>query len=260
MKRLLIGLAIAGQGYAGEIISYDGLPASPAYKISQYADVAAKSGMVIIAAGSAHGVVGSAVFESYRLANGHQHAHAPVGKPMWVKTGELKGVQVFDQHSVASVTMDGTALSQAFFPKYAGVMAGDVVVEKQLAIEQGTAMTPQAELTYRQLFLDPNASATNLELSQAGRDQLKEVAEIFAGKRVGMLVVEGHTDQTGPSERNQVESYQRALAVRQILISEYGFDENRITAIGMGETEPKEDSYVPGFRETNRRVVVKVIE
>ncbi len=246
---------------AAQTITIDGLPPAPAFKIAQYADVGATSGMVIVAGGSRDGIVAGAVFESYRLAS----LHDPAGygndiKTIWIKTGELKGVQIYENHAVASVTTSGTDLSRAFFPKYPGVMAGDMVVEKALAIEQGLAVTPKATMTYKQLFQDPNGSATNFELSEGGHQQLRSVAEAFASRRVSNIVVEGHTDQTGPSDRNQIESYQRALAVRQILISEFGFDESRVSAIGLGETEPAEDSFVPGFRDINRRIVIKVID
>ncbi len=243
---------------AGEM-SLDGLPGSPAFKIAQYADVAAASGMVVIAGGSADGILDGATFESYRLTSGQPGTFVPARKPIWIKTGELKSIQIFERHTIAALTLSGTPIAKAFFPKYPGVMAGDVVIEKRLAIDQNLAVTPQAELKYRELFQDPNATAVNLELSSAGREHLREAAAAFAGKRVGMLVVEGHTDQIGPSDRNQVESYQRAMAVRQTLINEFGFDENRVTAIGLGETEPLEESYVPGFRTTNRRIVIKVI-
>lgn len=255
----ILGAVVSADLRAASIATAEGLPGSPYYRIAQYADVAATSGMVVIAGGSADGVVSGAVFEAYRAASPTTRMAANT-KPIWVKTGELKAVQLSDRHSIAMVTESGTPLSKGFFPKYPGVMAGDLVIEKQVDIAQGLALTPAVALTYQQLFQDPNAGVINLELSEAGKEMLRKASAGFADKHVGMLMVEGHTDQVGSSERNQIESYQRAFAVRQFLIGELGFDESRLTAIGIGETEPLEDSFVPGFRDTNRRIVIKVVE
>ena len=72
-------------------------------------------------------------------------------------------------------------------------------------------------------------------------------------------MIEGHTDQKGDSEQNQIETYQRALTIRQYLIDELGFDENRVTAIGLGESEPISDVILPGNADRSRRIVLKVV-
>ncbi len=50
--------------------------------------------------------------------------------------------------------------------------------------------------------------------------------------------IEAHTDTTGPAGVNQNISVGRAKAVKEFLISEGGIDEKRLTAIGLGETQP----------------------
>ena len=73
-------------------------------------------------------------------------------------------------------------------------------------------------------------------------------------------MIEGHTDQNGSSSDNQIESYQRALTIRQFIIDELNMDENRIIAVGFGESEIIDDSYVAGYRQNNRRIVFKTVQ
>jgi outer membrane protein OmpA-like peptidoglycan-associated protein len=99
----------------------------------------------------------------------------------------------------------------------------------------------------------------SFELKQAGYAHLRQAARAFADARVSMLMVEGYTDHNGKAADNQVESYQRALTVRQFLIDELGFDEKRVIAVGYGEAEPADPSLAPGHVEINRRIVLKAV-
>ena len=63
----------------------------------------------------------------------------------------------------------------------------------------------------------------------------------------------------GTAEQNQIESYQRALTVRQFIIDDLGFDESRVTAIGLGETEAISEVILPGNADRSRRIVLKVV-
>ena len=70
----------------------------------------------------------------------------------------------------------------------------------------------------------------SFELSHDGIARLREAARTYASARIGLLMVEGYTDAAGPTGANQVESYQRALTVRQFLIDDMGFDPDRVLA------------------------------
>ena len=69
------------------------------------------------------------------------------------------------------------------------------------------------------------------------------------------VVVEGHTDDRGNDAFNQQLSEKRANAVRQAAIDRFGADPARISAVGMGESNPIADNSTPAGREHNRRVV-----
>ncbi len=50
--------------------------------------------------------------------------------------------------------------------------------------------------------------------------------------------LEGHTDATGAAAYNQALSERRANAVRTYLTQNYGVNQDRLLAVGKGETEP----------------------
>jgi OOP family OmpA-OmpF porin len=67
--------------------------------------------------------------------------------------------------------------------------------------------------------------------------------------------IAGHTDSIGNDVANLALSKQRAETVRSLLIS-LGIEEQRVRAIGKGESEPKGDNGTPEGRLMNRRVEV----
>jgi outer membrane protein OmpA-like peptidoglycan-associated protein len=138
-------------------------------------------------------------------------------------------------------------------------MGGDLAIPQLLKLERRQALMATMSLTYSDLFADPKSTPSTFELKAEGLAQLKALTKDLAATRLSMLMIEGHTDHNGPSDANQVESYQRATAVRQYLIDELGFDPKRVVAIGYGESEPADQSLAPGYVEANRRIVLKAI-
>ncbi len=69
--------------------------------------------------------------------------------------------------------------------------------------------------------------------------------------------VVGHTDSRGKASYNLSLSRKRANAVRDYLVGK-GVDGNRISAVGMGETQPIADNNTAGGRAQNRRVEIQV--
>lgn len=69
--------------------------------------------------------------------------------------------------------------------------------------------------------------------------------------------VEGHTDNIGGDNYNQMLSEQRAASVRSFLI-EHGIEADAITSRGYGETRPKAGNETAAGRQQNRRVELVV--
>ena len=73
------------------------------------------------------------------------------------------------------------------------------------------------------------------------------------------LMIEGHTDDQGEFDFNMTLSSDRAAAVKQYLVEEFGIDPERLRTIGLGQTQPVDTNDTPEGRQQNRRVeLVKI--
>lgn len=95
-------------------------------------------------------------------------------------------------------------------------------------------------------------------ITQNAKLVLDDAAEIVKSSPGFDLELQGHTDDLGNDEYNQALSLARANEVMDYLISA-GVDANRLSAVGYGETSPILPNDSESNRDTNRRVVVKVI-
>lgn len=175
-------------------------------------------------------------------------------------TGKLKVKSVDGARALAKIDTDGIPESAVVLGRYNKIMAGDFVRYAIAGIEPSIVITPQVTMEYNSLFADPNAGSPLIELTQEGRDLIKKEVEKIGSVRASLLAVEGYTDRLGDAAANQVESYERALAVRRYLVEVLGFDGERVRAFGMGEQEMTDTSNLPGSVEHNRRIVVKIIQ
>ena len=224
------------------------------YPILHFIDSSGETKLVMIEGGRTQGIVDNTVFEAQRqtetVVDGQVHH-------MWIETGRLKAIRVDRNYTLAVVTQEESQLSRAFFPKFPGVMAGDKVSEVKISVARTQAVVPVLSATYQELFEDPKALPTTFELSAEGKNKIRAMAAVFGTTRLSLLMVEGYTDENGPEDANQVESYQRALTVRQFLVEELNFDPKRVVAVGYGESDPIGAGFIAGYRDANRRVSLK---
>lgn len=83
---------------------------------------------------------------------------------------------------------------------------------------------------------------------------IKQVADFMKQFPQTTTVVEGHTDSVGNEAYNQKLSEQRANAVRNALVDQYGVEGSRVQAVGYGEDKPIADNATKEGRAINRRV------
>lgn len=89
---------------------------------------------------------------------------------------------------------------------------------------------------------------------------LNDVATVLKDNPgIKKIRIEGHTDSQGSDIYNQRLSDDRAKSVRDFLI-DAGIDENRMEAVGYGESQPLADNETAAGREKNRRVEFNIIE
>ncbi len=82
---------------------------------------------------------------------------------------------------------------------------------------------------------------------------LAKIAGILTVFKNSNVLIEGHTDNTGSEEFNQVLSEKRAESVKKFLI-EQGVAEERLKAVGYGFSRPVADNSTKEGRAKNRRV------
>ncbi len=82
---------------------------------------------------------------------------------------------------------------------------------------------------------------------------LNELANSMKANPQLEIRLEGHTDNVGPADKNQVLSEQRVAEVKRYLVSK-GVAESRITTVGFGGSKPKFGNDREETRKLNRRV------
>lgn len=86
---------------------------------------------------------------------------------------------------------------------------------------------------------------------------LNDVATVVNEYEKTVLLIKGHTDDTGAEAYNQTLSERRAQAVKNLLIT-YSVNPKRITTVGMGEYQPKVPNTSAENRQQNRRVELEI--
>ena len=86
---------------------------------------------------------------------------------------------------------------------------------------------------------------------------LQDVAKVVNNYEKTVLMIKGHTDDTGSEQYNQSLSERRAGAVKNLLIN-YSVNPTRITTVGMGEYAPKVPNNSAANRSMNRRVEMEI--
>jgi outer membrane protein OmpA-like peptidoglycan-associated protein len=94
-------------------------------------------------------------------------------------------------------------------------------------------------------------------LSEVAKTNLEKVAGVFVKYPETNLLIEGHTDDTGPSDFNMELSRKRANSVSEFLQSK-GVSPGRMDIKWYGETQPKFPNTSEDNRAKNRRVEVAI--
>ncbi len=121
---------------------------------------------------------------------------------------------------------------------------------------QMQSLTAQSEQRGRVMTLGdgvfPPGSAT---LAPAALANLDRVIAFVNESPNAPVRIEGHTDNRGSANLNQVLSQRRAEAVREALIAR-GVDGRRMTAVGLGASSPVASNETADGRARNRRVEI----
>jgi len=104
---------------------------------------------------------------------------------------------------------------------------------------------------------DINFEFDSARLTAGSRAELDKIVQGLKGQPSMGLIIEGHTDATGPDAYNLKLSKQRAAAAKDYLVSQ-GIEASRLSSEGYGESKPIASNKTKEGRAQNRRVEFKV--
>ncbi len=95
------------------------------------------------------------------------------------------------------------------------------------------------------------------DIKPASKPTLDQVAKLLKDDPTLKLEVSGHTDSTGGAAHNMVLSQDRAKAVVDALVKQYGIDPTRLQSKGYGDTKPVAPNDTDANKAKNRRVELR---
>ncbi|MES2900983.1 MAG: OmpA family protein [Pseudomonadota bacterium] len=125
-------------------------------------------------------------------------------------------------------------------------------MEQKVAFVKADAMRAELDRTGR-VALYINFDTDKAVLRADARPAVDEITELLKRDPALKLSVEGHTDNSGDAQRNNVLSQERAAAVVATLLAS-GIDKARVSAAGLGAAKPLADNASEAGRAKNRRV------
>ena len=132
--------------------------------------------------------------------------------------------------------------------------AQNVALLKELADHKGQQTNRGLVLTVGDVLF----ATGKAEVAAGGLRSIDKLAEFLKKNPTRNLLIEGHTDNTGPEDFNLKLSQQRADAVKDVLASR-GVGADRITTKGYGPKYPVVANDTAAGRQQNRRVEVVVL-
>lgn len=83
-----------------------------------------------------------------------------------------------------------------------------------------------------------NFDSGSARVSAGSFPYLDAVAQVLQADPSMKVVIEGHTDASGPATRNMMLSWERAYSVFRLLVERYGIDPARLQPLGRGSLDP----------------------
>lgn len=97
-----------------------------------------------------------------------------------------------------------------------------------------------------------NVNSANIKAESYGT--LKQISQVLQDNGAVKIMIVGHTDSDGEDTANLSLSRQRADAVKESLLKEFGIDEMRMQTDGKGESQPAVPNTSQEGKAQNRRV------
>ncbi len=179
---------------------------------------------------------------------------AAIGAAAGAVAGAVIGNQSGDPRTGAVVGAAAGAGIGAAVGHHRDKMAQEMQQIDNVAVQPSATDPDELKLVVNNQVLFATDSAT---LSPASLGTLNQIADVLGRYPSSTLTVVGYTDSTGSEVHNQELSERRAQAVRDYLVSR-GIVGSRMTAVGLGESDPIASNLTAEGRQQNRRVEFRV--
>lgn len=159
--------------------------------------------------------------------------------------------------SVLALALSGPVMAQSA-ERLADDIVGFMLKEqsKTRAICIGTESECEEKRKPTGLDMLVTFELNSADLTDEARENLAVFAEALTDERLAKInfLVEGHTDARGTDQLNAELSEERAASVKAYL-SELGVPTDRLTALGLGKSQPRTDD---ALDPENRRVELRI--
>jgi len=129
--------------------------------------------------------------------------------------------------------------------------APNVIVDAQGCAKTVTKEIKEAIKQEINIVFDTNKAIIKPEF----KGEVAKIADMAKANGNAFITIEGHTDSSGNPAKNKTLSQERATAVMNMLIADYGIPAARVTAIGYGSSKPVADNKTVEGKAKNRRVI-----
>lgn len=118
-----------------------------------------------------------------------------------------------------------------------------------------TDISPEPIVVNQPIKLDVLFDFDSANIRSSYSQKIEAVVDFMRQHPEVTAVLEGHTDSKGNAAYNQRLSEQRAQAVKDKMVNQYGISSQRLMAQGYGESRPVATNDTEQGRQENRRVV-----
>ena len=170
---------------------------------------------------------------------------------MWVQNGRLRfyvnGDRVFDFNQVD--VGDIASLQMNFWTGDA-TMAFRRVRFAESAPDFSQTIASTGKFVTHGILFDTDSDRITADSAAV----LQQIAKGLQASSDLKVEIDGHTDSTGAADHNLDLSKRRAAAVKNVLVSQFSIDADRLTTQGFGATKPIEPNTTAAGKANNRRV------
>lgn len=158
-----------------------------------------------------------------------------------------KGVARYQGCPVPDRDKDGVNDEEDKCPDLPGTVANNGCPEIKEEVRK------RVDVAARNIFF----ATGSYKLLAKSHKSLDDIAKLLTEDPNLKIDIEGHTDNTGKPDKNQILSENRAKAVYDYLVKK-GADTNRLKSAGFGQDNPVADNKTAAGRTKNRRVELKL--